>query len=107
MTDRTGDGTAPTSDARPGRRDGSATLQWLFGSAGQPRRSVPNQPGDPDQVPPRVGGRAGRIKLRQRRRRAVAIRELKRSIRDAPSATVRNDLMTIAARNERIMVGPA
>lgn len=39
--------------------------------------------------------------LRQRLRRAKAVRELKRLIRSAPTATIRNDLMTIAARNER------
>ena len=39
--------------------------------------------------------------LRQRLRRAKAVRELKRLIRIAPTATIRNDLMTIAARNER------
>jgi len=39
--------------------------------------------------------------LRQHYRRAKAIRELKRLIRSAPTATIRNDLMTIAARNER------
>jgi len=39
--------------------------------------------------------------LRQRFRRAKAVRELKRLIRNAPTATIRNDLMTIAARNER------
>ena len=38
--------------------------------------------------------------LRQRLRRAKAVRELKRLIRSAPTATIRNDLMTIAARNE-------
>ena len=38
--------------------------------------------------------------LRQRIRRAKAVRELKRLIRSAPTATIRNDLMTIAARNE-------
>ena len=39
--------------------------------------------------------------LRERLRRAHAVRELKRLIRSAPTATIRNDLMTIAARNER------
>ena len=39
--------------------------------------------------------------LRPRLRRAKAVRELKRLIRSAPTATIRNDLMTIAARNER------
>ena len=41
--------------------------------------------------------------LRQRIRRAKAVRELKRLIRSAPTATIRNDLMTIAARNERFI----
>ena len=39
--------------------------------------------------------------VRQHLRRAKAVRELKRLIRSAPTATVRNDLMTIAARHER------
>lgn len=38
--------------------------------------------------------------LRQHFRRAKAVRELKRLLRSAPTATVRNDLMTIAPRNE-------
>ena len=37
--------------------------------------------------------------LRQRLRQAIAGRELQRLIREAPTATVRNDLLVIAARN--------
>ena len=39
--------------------------------------------------------------VRKHFRRARAVRELTRLIRSAPTATVRNDLMTIAARTER------
>jgi len=46
------------------------------------------------------GGTSFVAALRQRLRRAKAVRELKRLIRSAPTATIRNDLMTIAARNE-------
>ena len=48
------------------------------------------------------GGRASVFAgVRKHFRRARAVRELTRLIRSAPTATVRNDLMTIAARTER------
>jgi hypothetical protein len=50
---------------------------------------------------PNPNARVGKVTLRQRIRRAIAVRELRRLIRDAPTATIRNDLLTIAARNER------
>ena len=50
---------------------------------------------------PNPNARVGKVTLRQRVRRAITIRELRRLIRDAPTATIRNDLLTIAARNER------
>ena len=50
---------------------------------------------------PNTNARVGKVTLRQRIRRAVTVRELRRLIRDAPTATIRNDLLTIAARNER------
>lgn len=40
-----------------------------------------------------------------RHRQVIALRELKRLIREAPTATVRNDLLTIAARNEPTRAG--
>jgi hypothetical protein len=50
---------------------------------------------------PDPDARAGKVSLRQRFRRAIASRELNRLVRDAPTATIRNDLLTIAARNGR------
>ncbi len=38
--------------------------------------------------------------FRQRRRHAKTLRDLRRLIDDAPTATVRNDLLAIAARHE-------
>jgi len=38
--------------------------------------------------------------FRQRRRHAKTLRTLRRLIDEAPTATVRNDLLAIAARNE-------
>ena len=49
------------------------------------------------------GGRASVLAgVREHFRRARAVRELTRLIRSAPTATVRNDLMTIAARTDRL-----
>jgi len=65
----------------------------------------PASPGNQHEVVEQPTVDSGRSSLiptvRQHLRRAKAIRELKRLIRSAPTATVRNDLMTIAARNER------
>jgi len=65
------------------------------------RASPANRHADPER--PTVDSERPTVMatLRQRFRRAKAVRELKRLIRNAPTATIRNDLMTIAARNER------
>jgi len=44
--------------------------------------------------------RAVGTRVRQRHRQFIARRELKKLIREAPTPTVRNDLMEIAARND-------
>lgn len=59
------------------------------------QREVREHPADDSEKPTVLAT------LRQHFRRAKAVRELKSLIRSAPTATIRNDLMTIAARNER------
>ena len=85
--------------------DALPVQQVLFDSselAGEQQSSAPmTAPKIRIEMHPNSDARVGRSVLRQRLRRAIACRELKRLVRDAPTATIRNDLLTIAVRNER------
>ena len=88
------------------RIDVLSDRQMLNDSSSEP--AVEQQSAAPGTAPtirieprPHPDARAGKISLRRRFRRAIASRELNRLVRDAPTATIRNDLLTIAARNGR------
>jgi hypothetical protein len=69
--------------------------------ANERRSSAPKDRPDLDRAAAQRDGRVGKVTLRERLRQATACRELKRLIRDAPTTTICNDLLTVAARNER------
>jgi len=75
------------------------TISHPSAEQGRPASPTEHEVGEPPTVD---GERISVVTtFRQHVRRAKAVRELRRLIRSAPTATIRNDLMTIAARNDR------